>query len=604
MRSAFAMPPLARPMPLSSAFAASAAAAAGADLVLGNELLVLLSVATKNRFWPHALSMLSLVEALVTSRSWLPPAVASETVPRLRFEWHVIDDASNENVRRKDALVNDLVRRGIVHNYTRLRKPSGTVKVLGHFVDVVLARPDIHYWLHCDDDVLMGPDVLSRAVYDYHRALARGAWRPSSSSSPSTTGGGLLAIFVNSWLDNQLSSAPPAFGPFKVVPFLGGASYVVDRVSLVSTGNPWASARRAMKGVSPHEAHEHWLRELLPSHGLPIWIRWDEPYRCQHLGNVATLNFGRQPDWEPMWAIDHRSKHIVEVPGYPSADVRAALWSGGEALRDYVLQANQRSPEALRLPASASSASSAERAWSPYNYPRQHAHYVEIGTADFDTLVQRHVWRPEIVGMSVEPIKAYLDRLPGHGGSNKTLLHAAVGEYDGFTDVYLVRPELVGGPYLGAQSLCRPEAAREARLPGGQCLPGWVRGTSSLGRWPEGVRQRLSEEQMRAAVAVTRVPLLKYSTLLTVYGIGSVDIVKIDAEGLDHVILKQVVDFAEQTGVWPWQVQFEKNILSDWRALDGQVKRLQDEFRYNCRMSGAENVACWRPGSLDLPSAL
>ena len=33
---------------------------------------------------------------------------------------------------------------------------------------------------------------------------------------------------------------------------------------------------------------------------------------------------------------------------------------------------------------------------------------------------------------------------------------------------------------------------------------------------------------------------MTYGTLATVYGIGSVDVVKIDAEGFDHVILRQV----------------------------------------------------------------
>lgn len=40
-----------------------------------------------------------------------------------------------------------------------------------------------------------------------------------------------------------------------------------------------------------------------------------------------------------MWAIDHRSKRIVEVPRFPSRDVRTALLQRN-ALRDFVLYHN------------------------------------------------------------------------------------------------------------------------------------------------------------------------------------------------------------------------------------------------------------------------
>ena len=33
------------------------------------------------------------------------------------------------------------------------------------------------------------------------------------------------------------------------------------------------------------------------------------------------------------------------------------------------------------------------------------------------------------------------------------------------------------------------------------------------------------------------------------------------------MIYCKVVDFAEERGAWPWQIQFEKNTLSDWQAL-------------------------------------
>ncbi|CAE8590472.1 unnamed protein product, partial [Polarella glacialis] len=221
---------------------------------------------------------------------------------------------------------------------------------------------------------------------------------------------------------------------------------------------------------------------------------------------VDTLNFGKQPEWEPMWALDHRSKHIVEVAGYSSVELRAALWAGGRALRDFVLAQNTQAVEPLHLPAFVDSTASAEGKgavrWSPWHYARLHVNYLEIGTSDFDTLLDRHIWRPEVVGFSVEPAKAYFDRLPVHGGQGKTLLNVAVSDHDGYEDLFVVRPELVGA-HLGSGSQCRAEGLEQVGLP--QCLPGWVRGTSSIKRWPEGVLQLLGEERLKSVLAVTRV---------------------------------------------------------------------------------------------------
>jgi len=544
------------------------------------ELRVLLSTATRNRFWHHALSTLSLLEGVRRARLEEP-----SQAPRVAFEWHVLDDASDQNVDDKDAMVQDLVERGYISNYTRLPRPAGTVRVLGHFVDVFLERPELEYWLHCDDDVLVGPTTLLRAVRDYHRDLA-GHRRGSS-----RRGGGVLAIFVNSWLDEQLSTAPPAFGPYAIAPFLGGASYIVDRASLVATGNPWTRGINADQRISPHEAHVLWFQRLLPEQGFKIWVRFEEPYQCQHLANVNTLNFGKQPDWEPMWALDHRTKRIVEVDGYSSVELRAALWSGGAMFRDFVTSRNAEAAEPLRLRKSAKRPKR-DKPWSVWSYKRTHANYIEIGTADFDALIHRHIWKDDIVGFSIEPAKAYFDQLPTHGGASKMLLNVAISDHDGYEDLFLVRPELVDG-YFGAKSQCQAELARQVGLQ--ECLPGWVRGTSSIKRWPRGVLELLGEKQTRQVLAMARVPSLTYGTFVTVYGIGSIDVLKIDAEGFDHAILRQVIDFAEATGMWPWQVQFEKNMLSDWRALDHEVARLQNSYRYTCRMTGAESAACWRP---------
>ena len=462
-----------------------------------SQVRVMLSVITRDRFWRHALSTLSLLESVEHAR---------QELPKISIEWHLIDDASSKSSegKRKQSMIQDLVAKGKIANFTRMLQQLGTVQVLSIAFETFLNSEKFDFLLHCDDDILVGRSTLARALRDYMADL----WAEGRGGR----GGGLLALFVNSWLDDQLSHEPPAFGAYALAPFLGGAAYLADRETIKASGNPWAQAMAANKKVRPHEAHVFWLRQLLPLQGLRIWVRWQHPYECQHLGNVNTLNFGRQPEWEPMWAIDHATKRIVEVAGYRSVHIRAALWADRKLLPEYVMSQNARAT----LPLELSSSSAGIAAWSPWAYRKRHLNYLEIGTADFDTLLSRHVWRPEVMGISIEPLRTYYDRLPTHGGDSKLLLNVAVSDYDGFDTLYFVRPELVGA-YRGSENLCDTSQLREVGL--AECLTGWVRGTSTLKKFPEGASQLLGDEASKMMGRV-QVPCMTYETLLTVYGIG------------------------------------------------------------------------------------
>lgn len=87
-------------------------------------------------------------------------------------------------------MIQDLVQRQRVANYTRLPRHSGTVHALGQAVATFLQREDLDLFLHCDDDMIMGEATLSRAVRDYVKHLSKGF----------SQAGGVLALFVNSWL--------------------------------------------------------------------------------------------------------------------------------------------------------------------------------------------------------------------------------------------------------------------------------------------------------------------------------------------------------------------------------------------------------------------
>ena len=65
-----------------------------------------------------------------------------------------------------------------------------------------------------------------------------------------------------------------------------------------------------------------------------------------------------------------------------------------------------------------------------------HYDFVEIGTSDFNTILQRE---NSGIGLSIEPLKVYLDRLPDKVGVTK--VNCAISDFDGSVDVYWIDPE-------------------------------------------------------------------------------------------------------------------------------------------------------------------
>ena len=69
----------------------------------------------------------------------------------------------------------------------------------------------------------------------------------------------------------------------------------------------------------------------------------------------------------------------------------------------------------------------------------KHYDFIEIGTSDFDTLIESS--DDNMVGLSIEPIKYYLDRLPNKKNVKKIQL--AVSDVDGDIDIYYIPDEKI-----------------------------------------------------------------------------------------------------------------------------------------------------------------
>lgn len=175
--------------------------------------------------------------------------------------------------------------------------------------------------------------------------------------------------------------------------------------------------------------------------------------------------------------------------------------------------------------------------------------FIEIGTSDFDTLIQQA--DDHTVGLSVDPIQLYLDRLPQPAKCTK--LAAAISNHDGETVAYYIPPERIAA--FG--------------------LPVWVRGCNAIGAPHASVEIMLRERGLRQADVVVEqpIPCLRLKTLMEQHGASGVYLLKTDTEGHDTVILNDFFNIAERE-LWPHELLFETNILSDQETVHKLIARL------------------------------
>lgn len=177
--------------------------------------------------------------------------------------------------------------------------------------------------------------------------------------------------------------------------------------------------------------------------------------------------------------------------------------------------------------------------------------FVEIGTSDFDTLIQ--TCPDSAIGLSVDPIQYYLDRLPIK--PHVTKVNAAVSDSDGEVACYYV-----------------PEEKIRAHN-----LPQWVRGCNSIGAPHPTVASVLMGAGLSADTIIESFTILKLSitSLIRRYNIKSIKYLKIDTEGHDCVILAGYIDAVRQGVIPPAQkILFESNILTPRPTIDATISHL------------------------------
>lgn len=171
--------------------------------------------------------------------------------------------------------------------------------------------------------------------------------------------------------------------------------------------------------------------------------------------------------------------------------------------------------------------------------------YVEIGTSDFDTLVE--IMPDDYLGFSIEPIKEYLDKLPIKDKNKK--LNVAISNEDTLRKIYFVKEE----------DILKHN------------LPEWVKGCNSL-TIHQNVKNLLNEIGMIHLLQEREIDVISFETFIKKFKINSIGLLKIDTEGHDFHILRNML----KTNIRPKKIHFEANSLYAEDDILAIVKDLEN----------------------------
>jgi len=180
--------------------------------------------------------------------------------------------------------------------------------------------------------------------------------------------------------------------------------------------------------------------------------------------------------------------------------------------------------------------------------------FIEIGTSNFDTLLEN--CDDNAYGISIEPIAHYLDQLPNK--KNVTKLNVAIESLNDRSKNSKKEIEIY---HIPEQVITDNK------------LPDWLKGCNSIiNMHPLHVEHNLTH--------LVQKDMIKTMTILeiyNIYNIRNVKILKIDIEGYDLKIMKDLFDLIDsKIIIKPNTIIFESNKLTDADELQQILKRSTD----------------------------
>lgn len=171
--------------------------------------------------------------------------------------------------------------------------------------------------------------------------------------------------------------------------------------------------------------------------------------------------------------------------------------------------------------------------------------FVEIGTSNFDTLIQ--TCSDKDTGISVEPLLFYLNDLPDRPNVKKVNMAITHNKPSNLMYIYYIPPEVVDKFNL----------------------PVWFKGCNKIGNYhPLHIYHNVKQH-----VEILKVQLLNVDEFMKMFEIRKIKFLKIDTEGHDTTILKGFHEFMVKNGVeyYPSKIKFESNEHTSSKDVDNII---------------------------------
>lgn len=185
-----------------------------------------------------------------------------------------------------------------------------------------------------------------------------------------------------------------------------------------------------------------------------------------------------------------------------------------------------------------------------------HFNFIEIGTSSFDTEIEKA--NDNTIGLSIEPIKHYLNKLPNK--KNCIKLNAAISNYNGTIDIYYVPEDFI------VKNKC----------------PDWWKGCNSVNKPHPTIYNFLKSKNIDANKVIKKntVNVYNIKALIKKYEIKSCDLLKIDTEGHDCVIMQDLINYNKKnTPFLPKVIIFESNELTEENLINSIIFQLMDNYK-------------------------
>lgn len=178
--------------------------------------------------------------------------------------------------------------------------------------------------------------------------------------------------------------------------------------------------------------------------------------------------------------------------------------------------------------------------------------FVEIGTSNFDTLIQRA--NNSHRGISIEPLSYYLNQLPDK--ANVTKLNKGVSNKSEIRKFFYIPEDLIN------------------KLK----MPSWLKGCNSIDSYHPTALKTCASLRIKPedVFRVDEVEVITPHQLVEEHQISTIDFLKIDTEGHDLVIVNEFIDLIKSSKIKVNKIKFETNACTSKQEQDIVIKSLED----------------------------